>query len=89
MNSRQCHNPIQEIADQSANVGYGVNPKDGKDKYALVSGEDAVGDDEHLEGAWVGSFREGETADGESDGGEHGRGHGEQEQDVPEDLELR
>ena len=88
MNSRQCHNPIQEIADQSANVGEGVNPKNGKDEYALACGEDSVGDDEHLEDAWVGSFREGEAADGESDGGEHGRGHGEQEQDVPEDLEL-
>ena len=82
MNSRQCHNPIQEIADQSANVGYGVNPKNGKDKYALASGEDAVGDDEHLEGAWVGFFREGETADGKSDEVGNCHGHGEQEQGV-------
>ena len=56
--------------------------KNGKDKYALVSGEDAVGDDEHLEGAWVGSFREGETADGKSDEVGNCHGHGEQEQGV-------
>ena len=41
----------------------------------------------NLEGARVGGLREEEAADGEGDGGEHGGGHGEQEESVTEDLD--
>ena len=83
MNSRQCHNPIQEIADQSANVGYGVNPKmarinmpwpQEKMLSVMMSTLKVPGQDPLV--------REGETADGKSDEVGNCHGHGEQEQGV-------
>ena len=84
--TREQDKLVQQGADWVEKLAGGVQPKDGEDEEALAGGEDAVADDEHLEGARVGGLGEEEAADGEGDGGEHGRGHGEQEEGVPEDL---
>ena len=85
--TREHDQLVQQGADWGEKLAGGVQPEDGEDEEALAGGEDAVADDQDLEGARVGGLREEEAADGEGDGGEHGGGHGEQEEGVSEDLD--
>ena len=85
---RERHQLVQEGAERGDQLGGGVHPEDGEDEEALAGGEDAVADDQDLEGARVGGLRDEQAADGEGDGGKHGGGHGEEEQGVAEYLKT-
>ena len=85
--AREADTLVQDGADRVEKLAGSVQTKDGKDEETLAGGEDAVADDEHLEGARVGGLREEEAADGEGDGGEHGGGHREEQEGMSEDLD--